>query len=86
MNNSQTTTTQIKFIHNSDIDLSEKITEILNIYDENPNFKGKPSFKKNGVTIAKDADIALLNADKSNKSNRINHKSTKNQINHFIST
>ena len=30
----------------SDTELSEKITEILNIYEKNPNFKGKPSFKK----------------------------------------
>ena len=45
-NNIQTPTTQINNIHNSDIDLSEKITEILNIYKKNPNFKGKPSFKK----------------------------------------
>ena len=46
VNNIQTTTTQINNIHNSDTDLSEKITEILNIYEKNPNFKGKPSFKK----------------------------------------
>ena len=26
--------------------LAEKITQILNIYEKNPNFKGKPSFKK----------------------------------------
>ena len=44
--NIQTTTTQINNIHNSDIDLSKNITEILNIYEKNPNFKGKPSFKK----------------------------------------
>ena len=37
----QTTTTQINIIHDS-----EKITEILNIYEKNPNFKVKPSFKK----------------------------------------
>ena len=46
VNNIQTTTTQLNIIHNSDTDLSEKITEILNIYEKNPNFKGKPSFKK----------------------------------------
>ena len=46
VNNSRSTTTQINQIHNSDVDLSEKITEILNIYVKNPNFKGKPSFKK----------------------------------------
>ena len=46
VNNIQTTTTQMNKIHSSDIDLSEKITEILNIYEKNTNFKGKPSFKK----------------------------------------
>ena len=46
INNIRTTTTQINNIHNSDTDLSEKITEILNIYEKNPSVKGKPSFKK----------------------------------------
>ena len=46
INNIQTTTTQINNIYSSDTDLSEKITEILNIYGKNPNFKCKPSFKK----------------------------------------
>ena len=46
VNNIQTTTTQINNINNSDTDLSEKITEILNLYEKNPNFKVKPSFKK----------------------------------------
>ena len=41
--NIQTTTTQINKKHNSEIVLSKKITEILNIY---PNFKGKPSIRK----------------------------------------
>ena len=85
VNNIKTTTTQINNIHNSETDLSEKITEILNIYEKNPNFKGQPSLK-NGVTIVEDTDIALLNADKNNKTIRINHKSTKNQTNHFINT
>ena len=44
--NIQTTTSQIKNIHNSDRDLSQKVTKILNIYKKNPNFKGKPSLKK----------------------------------------
>ena len=44
--NIHTNTTQINNTNNSDIDLSEKITEILNIYEKNPNFKGEPSFKK----------------------------------------
>ena len=45
-NNIQTTTSQIYNINDSDTELSEKITEILNIYEKNPNFKGRPSFKK----------------------------------------
>ena len=36
----------INNIQESDTDLVEKITEILNIYEKHPNFKGKPSFKK----------------------------------------
>ena len=102
VNNNQTTTTQIKNIHTSDTDLSEKITENLNIYEKNQNFKGKPSFKKwcnycrryghrkfvlvdlhklNAVVL-----VVLLNADKNNKTIKINHKSTKNQMNHSINT
>ena len=45
VNNIHTNTTQINNIHISVIDSSEKIFEILNIYEKNPNFKGKPSFK-----------------------------------------
>ena len=46
VNNIQTTTSQINNIHDSDTELSEKINEILNTYEKNQNFKGKPSFKK----------------------------------------
>ena len=46
VNNIKIPTSQINNINNSDTELSEKITEILNIYEKNPNFKGKPSFKK----------------------------------------
>ena len=42
----ETNTTHINSIQDSDVDLSEKITEILNNNERNPNFKGKPSFKK----------------------------------------
>ena len=45
VNRIETNTTQINNIHDSDVDLTEKITEILNIYEKNPNFKVKPSFK-----------------------------------------
>ena len=46
VNRIETNTTQINNIQESDTDLIEKITEILNIYEKHPNFKGKPSFKK----------------------------------------
>ena len=46
MNNIQTTSLQINNINDSDTELSKKITEILIIYEKNPNFKGKSSFKK----------------------------------------
>ena len=46
VNHIKTNTTYINNIQQPDIDLSEKITEIPNIYESNPNFKGKPSFKK----------------------------------------
>ena len=46
LNNIQTNTSQINNIHDSDTQLAEKITQILNIYEKNPNFRGKPSFKK----------------------------------------
>ena len=45
-NGIETNTTHITNIQESDVELSEKITEILNIYEKNPNFKGEPSFKK----------------------------------------
>ena len=45
-NQIKTNTTHINNTQGSDTDLIEKITEILKIYEKNPNFKGKPSFKK----------------------------------------
>ena len=45
VNRIETNTTQVNNKHNLDVDLTEKITEILNTYNKNPNFKGKPSFK-----------------------------------------
>ena len=33
-------------IHDSDIELAEKFTQVLNICENNPNFKSKPSFEK----------------------------------------
>ena len=64
--NIQTTTSHINNINDSDTGLSEKITEILNIYEKNPNFEGKPSFK-NGVNIVDDTDTKSLIADRNKK-------------------
>ena len=85
VNRIETNTTHINNIKESDTDLIEKITEILNIYEKHPNFKGKPSFK-NGVIIAYDTDAVFPNVNKNNKTIRINLKSRKNQINHSINT
>ena len=46
VNNIQITTSQINRIQDFDADLAAKITQILNIYEKNPNFEDKPSFKK----------------------------------------
>ena len=46
VNRVETNTTHINNIHESDVDLTEKITEILNINEKNPNFKCESSFKK----------------------------------------
>ena len=40
VNRIETNTTHISNIQESDTDLVEKITEILNIYEKHPNFKG----------------------------------------------
>ena len=83
VNRIETNTTHINNIQESDTDLSEKITEILNIYEKHPNFKVKPSFK-NGVIVADNTDTIFPNVDKNNKTIRINLKSIKNQINRSI--
>ena len=81
----QRNTSQINNIHDSDVDLSEKVTKIVNIYKKNPNFRGQPSFKK-WCTTVEDTDTALPNVDKNSMIIKTNHKNTKNQTNHFINT
>ena len=39
VNRIERNTTHINNIHDSDVDLTEKVTEILNIFEKNPNFK-----------------------------------------------
>ena len=45
VNNNQTTTSQINHIHDSDTELAEKNSN-SKIYEKNPKFIGKLSFKK----------------------------------------
>ena len=76
VNRIETNTTHINNIQGSDTDLIEKITEILNIYEKNPNFKGKPSFKK-WCNYCRRYGTVLPNVDKNNKTIRINLKKHK---------
>ena len=46
VNNIQTTTSQINNFIDSDTEPVEKITQILKIYEKNPNFKGKTIIQK----------------------------------------
>ena len=85
VNRIETNTTNINNIQDSDTDLVEKITEILNIYEKHPNFKAN-HLSKNGVIIADDTDIVFLNVDKNNRTIKTNLKNIRNQINHSIST
>ena len=42
----QSTTTEINNLHTTPKQIyPKKISEVLNFYEKNPNFKGKPSFK-----------------------------------------
>ena len=79
------TTTHINNIQESDIDLSEKITEILNIYEKSPNYKRKPSFKK-WFNYCQRYGHSISKVDKNSKTIRINLHSKKNQLSHFINT
>ena len=65
VNRIETNTTHINNVQESDTELIEKITEILNIYERNPIFKGKPS-SRNSVIIADDTHTVLPNVDKNN--------------------
>ena len=84
-NRIETNTTNINNIQESDTDLVEKITEILNIYQNTQTLKAN-HLSKNGVIIADDTDIVFLNVDKNNRTIKTNLKNIKNQINHSIST
>ena len=85
VNRIETKTTHINNIQESDIDLSEKITEILNIYEKNPNYKAN-HLSKNGVIFADGTDTVFPNVDKNSKTIKINLQSKLSHISHFINT
>ena len=85
VNNIQTTTTQVNNIHDSDKKLSEKIREIINIGEKNPNFNDKPSFKKWCNYCRRYGHSIAKCRQKQNKIIKINLKNIENPINHFIS-
>ena len=85
INRIETNTTQINNIHDSDVDLTEKITQILNIYEKNPNFKGKPTFEK-WCNYCRRYGHSLAECRQNNRITKLNHKSTKNQTNHSTNT
>ena len=86
VNRIETNTTNINNIQESDTDLVEKITEILNIFVKNTQNLKANHLSKNGVIIADDTDIVFLNVDKNNRIIKTNLKNIKNQINHSINT
>ena len=85
INRIETNTTHINHVQESDTDLIEKITEILNIYKKHPNFKGKLSFKK-WCNYCRRFGHSISECRQKQQDNQINLKSTKNQINHSINT
>ena len=85
INRIETNTTNNNNIQESDTDLVEKITEILNIYENTQTLKAN-HLSKNGVIIADDTNIVFLNVDKNNRTIKTNLKNIKNQINHSINT
>ena len=74
VNRIETNTTHTNNIQGSDTDLIEKITEILNVYEKNPNFKNKPSFnnccnycRRYGHSIAECRQKQQVNQNKPQK-------------------
>ena len=85
VNNIQITTSQINNINDSDTDLSKKITELLNIYEKNPNFKGKPLFRK-WCNFCRRYGHSISEFRQKQQDNQKNRKNIENPRNHFINT
>ena len=85
VNHIETNTAHINNIQESDIDLSEKITEILNIYEKNTNYKGKPSFKK-WCNYCRRYGDSISECRQKQQDNQNKPQSKKNQLSHIINT
>ena len=82
----KTNTTHINNIQGSDADLIEKIIEILNIYERNLNFKGKPSFKKwCNYCRQYEHSIAECRQKQQNNQNRNHYSRSNSNTTEFIS-
>ena len=66
----------------SDTELAEKITQILNIYEKNSIFKGKPSVKIWCKFCRRNA-LSIAECRQNNRITKTNHRNIENQINHF---
>ena len=85
VNNIQITNSQINNIKDSDTEFSEKITEILNIYEKNPKFKGEPSIKK-WCDFCQRYGPSNAKCRRKQQNNQKNHKNIENLRKHFINT
>ena len=84
VNNIQTTTSQINNINDSDTELSEKITDISNIYEKSQVLmKNQNHLSKKWCNYCR-PNTALLNEEKNNKITKINHKIKEDLTNNFI--
>ena len=63
----------------------QKITQTLNILKKNPNFEGKPSFKKR-CNYCRRYGYSIAEFRQNSKIIITNHKNIENQINHFTNT
>ena len=69
----------------SDSKLSEKNHSNINIYEKNPNFKGKSSFKKR-CNFCRRYGHSIAECRQELQDNKSKPKNLQNQINHFTNT
>ena len=82
LNKIQSATSQIIYSHDSDIELAEKFTQFLFIYEKNSNFKGKPSFK-NLVHYFRRYGNSIAECKQKNRIIKTNYRNMEKQINFY---